>query len=305
MGSNSQFGNSSFDLPVPHSAIRNPESASSPQPPGSPAPLRKICVLGLGYIGLPTAAVLATHGYRVIGVDVDDSVVNTVNGGNTHIEEPGLQTLVQAAYKSGNLRAQSSPEAADAFIMAVPTPLKAGEQRSGRDPVQRSKGSGVRKQADLNHIESAVKSIVPVLKSGDLVILESTVPPTTTEQVVRPLLEETGMVAGKDFHLAHCPERVLPGRILEEIVENDRIIGGITPESARQAKLLYETFVSGQLHLTDATAAEMVKIMENTFRDVNIALANELARICMKLGKHSIHNTGQYQRQARFAVASA
>jgi len=227
--------------------------------------MRKICVLGLGYIGLPTAAVLATHGYSVVGVDVKHSVVDTVNNGDIHIEEPGLHTLVQAAYKSGNLRAQSSPKAVDAFIIAVPTPLR-------------------NKKADLTAVKAAVTSIVPVLKKDNLVILESTVPPTTTEELVAPILEQSGLKAGKDFYLAHCPERVLPGNILREIIDNDRIIGGINPASAEKAEKLYSTFVSGKIYLTTATTAELTKVMENTYRDVNIALANELSRICMKLG---------------------
>lgn len=227
--------------------------------------MNKICVLGLGYIGLPTAAVLATQGYSVVGVDVKHSVVDTVNNGKIHIEEPGLQTLVQAAYKSGNLRAQSSPEATDVFIIAVPTPL--------RD-----------KKADLTAVESATKSIVPYLELGNLVILESTVPPKTTEELVAPILQQSGLKAGKDFYLAHCPERVLPGNTLKEIIENDRVIGGVTPGSAQKAKELYTSFVSGRIFLTDATTAELVKVMENTYRDVNIALANELSRICIELG---------------------
>jgi len=247
------FGDSSFDFSVSHSAIRNPESASSP--------LHKICVLGLGYIGLPTAAMLATHGFTVIGVDVNQVVVGVINNGDIHIEEPGLRTLVQAAVKSGNLKAMAKPSEADAFIIAVPTPLR-------------------NKKADLTAVEFAAESIVPVLKKENLVILESTVPPTTTEELVAPILERSGLKAGKDFYLAHCPERVLPGNILREIIENDRIIGGMTPESAQKARELYSSFVSGRIFLTDATTAELVKVMENTYRDVNIALANELAHVC-------------------------
>lgn len=221
-------------------------------------------MLGLGYIGLPTAAVLATHGYSVVGVDVKRSVVDTVNDGDIHIEEPGLQTLVQAAYKSGKLVVKRRPEKADAFIIAVPTPLR-------------------EKKADLTAVESAAESIVPVLRKHNLVILESTVPPTTTEELVAPILERSGLKAGKDFYLAHCPERVLPGNILREIIENDRIIGGVVAESAQKAKELYSSFVSGRIFLTDVTTAELVKVMENTYRDVNIALANELANVCEEL----------------------
>jgi len=227
--------------------------------------MKRICVLGLGYIGLPTGAMFATHGFTVIGVDVKQDVVNIINNGGAHIEEPGLRTLVQAAVRSGNLQAVPRPCKADAFIIAVPTSL-------------------MEKKADLTAVKSAAESIVPVLKREDLVILESTVPPTTTEELVAPILRKSGLTPGKDFYLAHCPERVLPGNILKEIIENARVIGGITPESAQKAKELYSSFVNGQIYLTDAATAELVKVMENTYRDVNIALANELSRICRKLG---------------------
>ena len=227
--------------------------------------MKRICVLGLGYIGLPTAAMLATHGFTVIGVDVNQDVIEIINNGGVHIEEPGLRTLVQAAVKSGNLKAAPKPCEADAFIIAVPTPLKD-------------------KKADLQYVEAATQSIVPYLREGSLAVLESTVPPKTTEELVAPILEQSGLKAGLDFYLAHCPERVLPGNILRELIENDRIIGGINPESAEQAKNLYGSFVAGKIYLTDATSAELVKVMENTYRDVNIALANELSRICQKLG---------------------
>jgi len=227
--------------------------------------MKKVCVLGLGYIGLPTAAVLATHRFKVIGVDVNSHIVDVINNGEIHVEEPGLSTLVQAAIRSGNLRVRTELEKADVFIIAVPTPLEG-------------------KKADLSYVESAARSIVPWLGKGNLVILESTVPPKTTEEFLVPILEGNGLAAGKDFYLAHCPERVLPGNMLKEIIENDRIIGGIDHESAEKAKELYSSFVGGKIHLTDATTAELAKVMENTYRDVNIALANELSRICMKLG---------------------
>lgn len=227
--------------------------------------MQKICLLGLGYIGLPTAAVLATHSFKVIGVDTNTNVVNIINKGDIHIKEPGLRTLVQAAIKSGNLRAKPEPEKADVFIIAVPTPLKD-------------------RRADLSYVEAATKSIVPHLEKGNLIILESTVPPKTTEELVASILKRSGLQAGRDFYLAHCPERVLPGNILKELIENDRVIGGVDPESAQRAQELYNSFVSGRVYLTDATTAELVKIIENTYRDVNIALANELSRICMELG---------------------
>ena len=228
---------------------------------------KTICVIGLGYIGLPTASMFATHGYKVIGVDVDDSIINKVNNGHPHIEEPGLKTLVQAAVLSKNLIANNEPCDADVFIICVPTPL---------DTVSCT--------SDLNYVRVAANSITPHLKAGSLVILESTSPPGTVNNVLIPILEKSGFKAGIDVHVAHCPERVLPGRILEELVENDRIIGGVNEESAKLAKELYKNFVSGNIYLTNATTAEMCKLMENTYRDVNIALANELAKISVNVG---------------------
>ncbi len=225
----------------------------------------KICVLGLGYIGLPTASVLAVHGYWVVGVDINTTVVETINQGGAHIYEPGLDTLVNAATHSGHLVARSTPETADVFIIAVPTPIKGD------------------KGADLAAVIAAAELIVPYLRSGNLVILESTVPPGTTEELVVPILERSGHTAGTDFQVAHAPERVLPGQIMRELVQNDRILGGIDRASAERAEELYRSFVSGEIFLTDATTAELVKLVENTYRDVNIALANELARICERV----------------------
>jgi len=223
--------------------------------------MKKICVLGLGYVGLPTACMLAVQGHRVIGVDVEQGVIQTISKGGIHIEEAGLKTMLQAAINSGNLVAKTEVEPADAFIIAVPTPL-------ARD-----------KRADISCVERAARSIVPVLAGGNLVILESTVPPGTTENLLCKTLSESGLEPGADFHVAHSPERVLPGNIFSELVSNDRVIGGITPQSAEAARELYSSFVEGEILLTDATTAEMVKLVENTFRDVNIALANELAMI--------------------------
>lgn len=218
-----------------------------------------ICVLGLGYIGLPTASILATSGLSVTGVDVNPHVVETINQGRIHIEEPGLNTVVQAAINSGKLRASTTPVEADVFIIAVPTPITTS------------------KMADMSFVKAATQAIVPLLRPGNMVILESTSPPGTTRDLLAPLLTETGLVFGRDLFLAHCPERVLPGKILKELIENHRVIGGLTPACAERARDLYSTFVAGEIHLTDATTAEMVKVMENTYRDVNIALANELA----------------------------
>jgi UDP-N-acetyl-D-mannosaminuronic acid dehydrogenase len=228
--------------------------------------MKTICVLGLGYIGLPTASLFATHGHRVLGVDINNKIVDTINAGEIHIEEPGLYALARAAVGSGNLRAGRKPEPSDVYIICVPTPLTAG------------------KACDLHYVVDATSSIVPLLKKGDLVILESTSPPGTTRDILAPMIAKTGMLVGTEIHLAHCPERVLPGRILKELIENPRIIGGITPESARITRELYSGIVEGPIYLTDCTTAELAKIMENTYRDVNIALANELSHICEKLG---------------------
>lgn len=227
---------------------------------------QKICVLGLGYIGLPTASTFATHGLQVVGVDVNSQVVDLLKEGELHIYEPGLRTLVQAALRSGNMVVDTHPQPADAFIIAVPTPFHED------------------KRADLSYVISASESIVPHLRRGNLVVLESTSPPRTTVDIVRPILERSGLVAGRDFSLAYTPERVLPGQILRELIENARVIGGIDRTSADAGHDLYATFVRGEIILTDATTAEMVKLMENTYRDVNIAIANEFSRLADNFG---------------------
>ena len=226
---------------------------------------KTICAIGLGYIGLPTASVLASSGFRVFGVDVNKKIVEELKSGRTEIEEPGLQIIVKAAVSSGNLTAQYEVVEADVFIICVPTPFK--DDRT----------------ADLTFVEEAAKLVVPKLKKGNLVILESTVPPGTTNDLLKPILEESGLTAGKDFYLAYCPERVLPGNLLNELVTNERIIGGMNKVSADLAAELYKAFVDGTLHLTDPTTAELVKSMENTYRAVNIALSNEIAIIAEKL----------------------
>ena len=223
-----------------------------------------ICVLGLGYIGLPTASMFATHGQKVLGVDVNQEVVEILNQGEIHIEEPGLKTIVQAAVGSGNLEVSSSPGKSDVFIIAVPTPITGD------------------KKADMSYVVAASESILPHLETGNLIILEATSPPRTTEDLVRPILEKSGLVAGVDFLLAYSPERVLPGRILHELAHNSRVIGGINPASAEAGKVLYESFVESEITCTDATTAEMVKLMENTYRDINIAAANEFSRLAEK-----------------------
>jgi UDP-N-acetyl-D-mannosaminuronic acid dehydrogenase len=225
-----------------------------------------ICVLGLGYIGLPTASTFANSGLKVTGVDVNERIVAGLRQGELHIEEPGLRTLVQSALASGNLRIAAQPEPADAFLIAVPTPVRFD------------------KRADLSAVVAAAESIVPHLRRSNLVVLESTSPPRTTVDVIAPILERSGLHAGVDFHLAYSPERVLPGQILRELVENARVIGGFDRASAEAGRDLYTAFVRGEIVLTDATTAEMVKLMENTYRDVNIAAANEFARLADRFG---------------------
>lgn len=235
--------------------------------------LQKIVVMGLGYIGLPTASMLAIKGHTVLGVDVSETVVATINSGNIHIVEPDLDLLVRSAVNSGNLRASTTPEEADTFIIAVPTPFTVTPE----DP----------KMPDISYVQTATQAIVPFLREGNLVILESTSPVGTTERMRDIILErrpELSVPHGDTIHLAHCPERVLPGQILRELVDNDRIIGGITRAAAEKSRELYKTFCNGSIYLTDSKTAEMAKLTENSFRDVNIAFANELSIICDCLG---------------------
>lgn len=235
-----------------------------------------ISIIGLGYIGLPTAAVFASRKKRVIGVDVNQNAVDTINRGEIHIVEPDLDMVVHAAVVEGYLRATTQPEPADAFLIAVPTPFKS-DDNGDHEP-------------DLCYIESASKSIAPVLKKGDLVILESTSPVGATEQMAAWLAEARPDLSfpqthgeASDIRVAHCPERVLPGHVLRELVQNDRVIGGMTAKCSAAAARLYKTFVEGECVITNARTAEMCKLTENSFRDVNIAFANELSMICDKL----------------------
>ncbi len=246
--------------------------------------IKTLCVIGLGYIGLPTASMFAMHGKHVIGVDINSKVVEVLNSGDVHIEEVGLRALVRSAIKSGNLVIQKSPEPSDAFIIAVPTPFNPD------------------KKADMRAVISASESIVPHLQPGNLVILESTSPARTTVDLVKPILERSGLKGGQDFFLAYSPERVLPGQILKELVENARVIGGIDRASSEAGRDLYATFVKGEIVLTDGTTAEMVKLMENTFRDVNIALANEFALIAEKLGINVWEAIGIANRHPRVNI---
>ncbi|MBE0435720.1 MAG: UDP-N-acetyl-D-mannosamine dehydrogenase [Methylomicrobium sp.] len=222
----------------------------------------KVCVIGLGYIGLPTASLLGTKGFDVFGVDTSEHVVNTINQGKIHIVEPDLDILVKSAVQSGNLKAGLQPQEADIFILAVPTPFK-----DEHIP-------------DLSYVEAATRVIAPFVKPGNIVILESTSPVGTTDDIVAKILSEEGHDIGKDVYVAHCPERVLPGRILTELVENDRIVGGINEISTEKVVEFYRAFVRGEILATDAKTAELSKLSENSFRDVNIAFANELSLIC-------------------------
>ena len=238
----------------------------------------RVCVVGLGYIGLPTASILATKGFEVLGVDVNRETVETINGGDIHIVEPDLDVLVRSAVQSGNLRAATEPQRADVFILAVPTPLTDDNR------------------PDISAVEAGTRSIAPWLEPSNLVILESTSPVGTTEKVsdwlseLRPDLRLPEWGAGEDAAdpdavlVAHCPERVLPGRILEELVNNDRVIGGVDGASTARARAFYDKFVGGRILLTDSRTAEMSKLAENAYRDVNIAFANELSLLCDQFG---------------------
>ncbi|WP_290633141.1 UDP-N-acetyl-D-mannosamine dehydrogenase [Aquisalimonas sp.] len=227
---------------------------------------QSVTVMGLGYIGLPTASLLATRGFQVHGVDVNPDVVATINRGDIHIVEPELDILVRSAVQSRQLSASTDPEEADVFILAVPTPF-------GED-----------KRPDLSCVEAATRRMAAVLKPGNLVILESTSPVGTTERVAQWIGEARPDLSEGQVRIAHCPERVLPGRIIQELVTNDRVVGGLDEAATEAATAFYRQFVSGDVLATTARTAEMAKLTENTFRDVNIALANELSVICDRLG---------------------
>ncbi|MEW9080209.1 nucleotide sugar dehydrogenase [Terrisporobacter glycolicus] len=227
---------------------------------------RDICIIGLGYIGLPTATMFSLYGHNVVGVDINQEVVDRLNDGKIIIKEPNLESLVNYVVDQGKLVGSITPREADVFIIAVPTPIKED------------------KSADMRYVISAVKSIVKYLRKGNIVVLESTSPVGTTEEVVKPIIEESGLQVGSDILLGYSPERVIPGKIIYELEKNDRIIGGINEESAKEIEKIYKTIVDGNIYLTDCKTAEICKLMENTYRDVNIALSNELLLICDNLG---------------------
>ena len=231
----------------------------------------KVCIMGQGYIGLPTAALFSRSHCEVVGVDISEEMVNNLNKGIIHIEEPGISDIIKKSIKNNVYKASLTPEKADAFIITVPTPYIIENY-----------------SCDLSYVITACENILPYLEKGNTVIIESTIAPMSTDEVIKPIFEKAGYTIGKDLYLAHCPERVLPGKILEELVHNDRIIGGVTPECAVKASEVYGQFVEGYLMLTEAKTAELSKCMENTFRDVNIALANELAKICAEIGVNAL-----------------
>ncbi|MCD6188621.1 MAG: nucleotide sugar dehydrogenase, partial [Thermococcus sp.] len=229
----------------------------------------EIAVIGLGYIGLPTAIMFANAGFKVVGYEIREDVVKKVNSGNSHIIEPEIEEMLRRAIENGNLKATSDKKeivGKDVYVICVQTPLKED------------------KTPDLSYLENAVRTTAESIKRGSLVIIESTVPPMTTLKMAKLIEDVTGFKAGKDFYMVHAPERVMPGRIFKELVYNSRIIGGINEESSELAELLYRAFVKGQIFRTNSTTSEMVKLMENTFRDVNIALANEFAFLAHQYG---------------------
>jgi|TARA_E500000331_G_scaffold353101_1_gene403088 UDP-N-acetyl-D-mannosaminuronic acid dehydrogenase len=225
----------------------------------------KVVMMGLGYIGLPTAALIASRGIKVQGIDVNKSVVDIINEGKIHIVEPALDGLVKHVVERGLLRASTTPETADVYLIAVPTPFKGDHQ------------------PDLKYVESATRMIISKLKEGDLFIIESTSPVGTTDKMAQIIFEERSELKGK-IHIAYCPERVLPGKVIYELEHNDRVIGGLDEQSTKVAQDFYRHFVKGELHGTNAKTAEMCKLVENSSRDVSIAFANELSMICDKAG---------------------
>lgn len=266
-----------MNTPFDTTFLAEPGTAADTSPmPLTGKALNTICLVGLGYIGLPTAVVFALRGIKVVGLDVNRAAVEQINRGDSHIVEPGLDEALRRSVEAGHLRATTTPEPADAFLIAVPTPFL--ENGTGHDP-------------DLSYVEAASCAIAPVLKAGDLVVLESTSPVGATEQMATWLAEARPDLTfpqshgeASDIRIAHCPERILPGHALTELVTNDRIIGGMTYACAARARKLYKLVVEGDCIETDCRTAEMAKLTENSFRDVNIAFANELSLICDRLG---------------------
>jgi UDP-N-acetyl-D-mannosaminuronic acid dehydrogenase len=229
--------------------------------------IEKVIVVGTGFVGLPLALSLAEEGIEVVGVDIDENVTKAINDASLNLDESEMQTLLEDDTVQEHLVAQNTPEAGDAFVISVPTPLTNPE-----------------KSPDLSYVQAAIESILPYLSEGDVVNVESTIPPLTCDTLVTDLLTGAGFEVGDDVHLAHSPERILPGNVFEEIVSNDRIVGGATPDCAAAAAAIYEPFLEADIYETDLLSAELCKLMENTFRDINVAVANEFALICDELG---------------------
>lgn len=246
---------------------------------------QKVCVIGLGYIGLPTAALLASSGYYVSGVDINKQAVETINKGEIHIVEPDLDAFVRSAVSAGRLQAYDTPQPADIFMISVPTPIKLESDNP---------------EPSLECVFAAAKSIAPFITSGNLIILESTSPVGSTEQMAA-VLKTAGVDVSK-IHIAYCPERVLPGKIMSELVENDRVVGGLTAEATKAVSAFYKTFVKGEVLVTNAKTAEMCKLTENSFRDVNIAFANELSMLCDKEGIDTQELIGLASRHPRVNI---
>ena len=230
----------------------------------------KACFMGLGYIGLPTAIIAARHGIEILGVDINPKVVKMTNEGRLHIVEPGMEDLLKEVVGQGMLKASTKPEVCDAYFMVVPTPFKGNHE------------------PDVSYVEAATRSVIPLLKEGDLYVIESTSPVGTTEKMAEIIFAERPELKGK-IYIAYCPERVLPGNVIYELVHNDRVIGGLTPEATDKAIEFYSQFVTGQLHKTNSRTAEMCKLTENSSRDVQIAFANELSMVCEKAGINVWH----------------
>ena len=230
----------------------------------------KACFMGLGYIGLPTVIIAAKHGIEILGVDINPKVVKMTNEGRLHIVEPGMEDLLREVVEQGMLKASTKPEVCDAYFMVVPTPFKGNHE------------------PDVSYVESATRSVIPLLKEGDLYVIESTSPVGTTEKMADIIFAVRPDLKGK-IHIAYCPERVLPGNVIYELVHNDRVIGGLTPEATDKAIEFYSQFVTGQLHKTNSRTAEMCKLTENSSRDVQIAFANELSMVCEKAGINVWH----------------
>lgn len=225
----------------------------------------KACFMGLGYIGLPTAIIAAKHGIQIIGVDINPKVVEQTNQGRLHIVEPGIETMLKEVIDNGMLKASTTPEVCDAYFMVVPTPFKGNHE------------------PDVSYVEAATRSVIPYLKKGDLYVIESTSPVGTTEKMAEIIFNERPELKG-EIYIAYCPERILPGNVVYELIHNDRVIGGLTPKSTDKAIEFYAQFVEGTLHKTNSRTAELCKLTENSSRDVQIAFANELSLICDKAG---------------------